>query len=327
MSYGVLVVVIAAILDYSIADPIGWLHPVQVMGWFISQLSQLAFKYCQTPLTQRIAGILLGLIVIIGSLLISLGITRIAHQLHPCFGIIIESVMLASCFAGKGLRNAANLVISPLIAGDIDQARTILRQYVGRDTENLSSAEIYRAVLETVTENATDGVTAPLFYAIVGLFIPAIGAVPMAFAYKASSTLDSMIGYRQPPYTYLGTFSAKLEDFFTWLPCRFTVLTLGLISLRPLQVWRICQRDAPNDPSPNSGWSECVYAAILGVQVGGKNTYRGVVKEKPLLGDNLRPITSDVIHQALDLTRICVLVWLGLLVIWKSDFLAKLSRF
>ena len=99
--------------------------------------------------------------------------------------------------------------------------------------QNLSEAEILRAVLETVTENATDGVMAPLFYAIVGAFIPVIGAVPLALAYKASSTLDSMVGYREAPYTYIGWFSARLEDCLTWLPCRLTVITLALLSGKP----------------------------------------------------------------------------------------------
>jgi adenosylcobinamide-phosphate synthase len=167
-------------------------------------------------------------------------------------------------------------------------------------------------VLETVTENATDGVMAPLFYTIVGAFIPVIGAVPLALAYKASSTLESMVGYKELPYTYLGWFSARWEDGFTWLPCRLTVITLSLLSLKPVNVWRICRRDAIKDPSPNSGWSECAYAAVLGVQLGGINWYRGVAKEKPLLGDAIYPITPDSIDQALQLTRYAFLLWLGL---------------
>ncbi|MGH2412651.1 MAG: cobalamin biosynthesis protein CobD/CbiB, partial [Microcystaceae cyanobacterium] len=138
------------------------------------------------------------------------------------------------------------------------------------------------------------------------------GSVPLALAYKAASTLDSMIGYRQEPYTDLGWFSAQLEDYLTWLPCRLTVLTLALISGNPQYVLQICRRDANKDPSPNSGWSECVYAAILGVQLGGTNIYSGVVQQKPLLGDGIDPITPDKIYQALALTRNCCLIWLGL---------------
>jgi adenosylcobinamide-phosphate synthase len=306
------VLVLAALLDYLIGDPWGWPHPVRVMGWVISHLSNLALQYCQNPLSQRLAGIFLGVIVITGSGLVGWIIVQSAKWVHPLLGIAVESILLASCFAFKSLRNAAMEVLQPLKNGELESARQVLSNFVGRDTANLSPAEILRAVLETVTENATDGVMAPLFYTIVGAFIPVIGAVPLALAYKASSTLDSMVGYKELPYTYLGWFSARWEDGFTWLPCRLTVITLSLLSLKPVNVWRICRRDAIKDPSPNSGWSECAYAAGLGVQMGGINWYRGVAKEKPLLGDAIYPITPDSIDQALQLTRYAFLLWLGL---------------
>jgi len=184
-------------------------------------------------------------------------------------------------------------------------------------------------LLETVTENAVDGVTAPLFYALVGFALPhlllsvtnlpidpnsmwAMAIVPCAIAYKAASTLDSTVGYKEAPYTDLGWFSAKLDDVLTWIPCRLTVITLALISGKPMYIWQICQRDAVKDASPNSGWSECVYAAILGVQLGGINSYRGVIKHKPLLGEPIRAIAPQQIGQALKLTRYCFLIWLGL---------------
>ena len=306
------VLVFAALLDYLIGDPWGWPHPVRVMGWVIYRLSKLALQYCQNPLSQRLAGIFLGIIVIIGSGLVGWIIVQAAKSVHPLLGIAVESILLASCFAFKSLRNAAIEVLQPLSNGELESARQVLSNYVGRDTANLSPAEILRAVLETVTENATDGVMAPLFYTIIGAFIPVIGAAPLALAYKASSTLDSMVGYKEAPYTYLGWFSARWEDGLTWLPCRLTVITLSLLSLKPVKGWQICRRDAIKDPSPNSGWSECAYAAILGVQMGGINWYRGVAKEKPLLGDAIYPITPDSIDQALQLTRYAFLLWLGL---------------
>ncbi|BAY78648.1 cobalamin biosynthesis protein CobD [Nostoc linckia NIES-25] len=306
------VLIIAALLDYLIGDPWGWPHPVQFMGWVISRLSKFFLHLCQNSLTQRLAGILLGIIVIIGSGLVGFFLIQSVKWVHPLLAIGLESILLASCFAGKSLQTAAVAVLQPLTAGDLEQARQILSNYVGRDTQNLSEAEILRAILETVTENATDGVMAPLFYAIIGVFVPFVGPIPLALAYKASSTLDSMVGYREAPYTYFGWFSARLEDCLTWLPCRLTVITLALLSGRPMYVWRICSRDAINDPSPNSGWSECAYAAILGVQMGGKNWYRGVAKHKPLLGDAIYPITPNSIYNALQLTRYCFLLWLGI---------------
>jgi len=310
MSYSIFVLIFAASLDYLIGDPWGWLHPVQVMGWIISRFTKFTWKYCQTPLTQRYAGIVLGLVLIIGSGLIGAVIVQFARWLHPLLGITVASILLASCFAGRSLRTAAEAVLKPLSLKQLDTSRSILSNYVGRDTENLGESEILRAVLETVTENATDGVMAPLFYALLGASIPMVGAVPLTLAYKAASTLDSMVGYRETPYTYLGWFSASLEDYLTWIPCRLTVMTLALLSGKPLQVWRLCRRDAVRDPSPNSGWSECAYAAILGVQMGGTNWYRGVAKHKPLLGDPIQPITPECIYRALLLTRYSFLIWL-----------------
>ncbi|MCF4967447.1 adenosylcobinamide-phosphate synthase CbiB [Nostoc sp. CMAA1605] len=307
-----LILLLAAILDYLIGDPWGWPHPVQVMGWVISRLSKLFLQFCHKPFTQRLVGIILALILIIGSGGVGWVVIYIAGWLHPLLAIAVQVMLLASCFAFRSLRNAAVDVLTPLTAKDLPLARQKLSQYVGRDTENLSESEILRAVLETVTENATDGVTSPLFYAIIGACIPGVGAAPLALAYKASSTLDSMVGYRELPYTYIGWCSARLEDCLTWLPCRLTVLTLGLLSGKPGYVWRICRRDAKADPSPNSGWSECVYAAILGVQMGGTNWYRGVPKPKPLLGDPIHPIQPIHINQALQLTRYCFLLWLGI---------------
>jgi adenosylcobinamide-phosphate synthase len=317
--YPLFSLIIAAYLDYLIGDPWGWLHPVQVMGWAIDRYTQTILKYLQAAYLRRLAGVVLfwGLILGVGgvSWLVIYGCDRV----HPLLGMAIQSIALASCFAGRSLRRAAEDVLAAIDAEDLDLARSKLSMYVGRDTDKLTIPEIDRAILETVTENAIDGVMAPLFYAIVGLFIPAVGAVPLAMAYKAASTLDSMVGYRREPYTDLGWCSAKSEDVLTWLPCRLAVLTLSIISGKPRTVWRLCRRDAIHDPSPNSGWSECAYAAALGVQVGGINYYRGQAQEKPLLGDDLHPITSDTIQQALNLTRYSFLLWLGLAaIVWRN---------
>jgi adenosylcobinamide-phosphate synthase len=308
----VIVLLIAAGLDYWLGDPKTWLHPVQVMGWTIAYFTQWIFKLLKNSLAQRIAGMLLGIGLILGSGGLGWAIVSVANHLHPVAGIAVESILLASCFAGRSLRDAAEDVLQPLERGDLVDARSRLSGYVGRDTEDLPEPEVLRAVLETVTENATDGVMAPLFYALLGAAMPGVGGLPFALAYKAASTLDSTIGYRTAPYTYLGWFSARFEDGLTWLPCRLTVLTLALLSGKPGYVWRICQRDAPQDPSPNSGWSECAYAAILGVQMGGTNWYHGVAKPKPWLGEPLQPITPVQIRRALRFTRSVFLLWLGI---------------
>ncbi|MBW4519046.1 MAG: adenosylcobinamide-phosphate synthase CbiB [Scytolyngbya sp. HA4215-MV1] len=302
---------LAAGLDFWIGDPKTWLHPVQVMGWIIADYCQFVLKHLKSSGSLRGAGVLLGTGMVVGSGVLGWEIVRLAQQLHPVLGWTIEIILLASCFAGRSLRHAAAEVLHPFQTGDLITAKTRLSGYVGRDTANLTEAEVLRAVFETVTENATDGVTAPLFYALLGTALLPMGSVAFALAYKAASTLDSTIGYREAPYTHLGWFSARLDDCLTWVPCRLTVLTLALLSGKPRHVWRICQRDAPQDPSPNSGWSECAYAATLGVQVGGTNWYRGVAKQKPLLGDPVQPITVHSIQQAMQLTRQVFLLWLG----------------
>lgn len=307
----IVILAIAALLDYLLGDPWGWPHPVRVMGFCIDRYTQLVFKTCNAPKMRRIAGILLGVGLVGGAAIAGWFAVEFSERLHPLFGIAIASILTASCFAGRSLRDAADDVLHPLALGDLAAARSRLALYVGRDTDNLSEPEILRAVLETVAENAVDGVTGPLFYAIVGAALPFAGSVPIALAYKAASTLDSMVGYKQEPYADLGWFSAKLEDALTWFPCRLTVLTLALISGKPGRILRTCRRDANLDPSPNSGWSECAYAAILGVQMGGTNYYKGIAKHKPLLGDAISPITPARIREALQLTRRCFLIWLG----------------
>jgi adenosylcobinamide-phosphate synthase len=309
---GYTVIIFAAILDYFIGDPIYLLHPVQVIGWVISYFAKLANTFYHDPISQRLAGVVLSIIVVIGSGIVPQVIIHTTESVNLFLGIGLQVVILSSCFAGRSLRNAAIEVLKPLEKGDLSTARYILRNYVGRDTENLTKTGILRATLETVTENATDGVIAPLLYAILGAIIPGVEPVTLAMAYKASSTLDSMIGYLHEPYTHLGWFSANLEDRLTWLPCRLNILTLSIIARKPMAVWQICCRDAKKDPSPNSGWSECGYASILGVQVGGINWYNGTAKYKPLLGDPTHPITTKSIYQALDLTRYSFFVWLGI---------------
>ncbi|MEM8829770.1 MAG: adenosylcobinamide-phosphate synthase CbiB [Cyanobacteria bacterium P01_G01_bin.19] len=313
-----LILLLAAMEDYAIGDPRNWLHPVQIMGWIIDRYSKLSIKYLPVGCWRRLAGIILGLSLIIGSGTAGWLAVKISQIINPLLGIGTEIVLLASCFAGKSLRVAVKDVVDVINKGDLESARSRLSLYVGRDTENLSQSEILRALLETVGENAIDGVMAPLFYAILGSFISGVGSLPLALAYKAASTLDSMVGYLREPYADLGWFSAQFEDLLTWFPCRLSVLTISLFSGEPRQVLAICRRDGVKDPSPNSGWSEAVYAAVLRVRLGGKNTYRGVVKEKPYLGNPLEPISVDKLDRALNLTRYCFLIWLGTALILKT---------
>jgi len=301
----------AALLDYAIGDPWTWLHPVQVMGWVIQWYSQAVLDAKWPAPIERLAGVGLLLLLVGGTMGIGWGIHHVAYGVHPAMALAVDSILLASCLAARSLRDAAVDVLTPLSEGQLQSARDRLSRYVGRDTGQLSEADILRAVLETVTENATDGVMAPLFFGLVGMATP-FGGMPLALGYKAASTLDSMVGYKRAPYTNIGWCSARVEDALTWIPCRLTVLTIGLLSGRLSHVIRCCRRDAVCDPSPNAGWSECAYAAALDVQLGGLNYYQGVAAPKPTLACDRRPITASIIQQALQLTRHGVWLWIAM---------------
>lgn len=322
------VLVSAAMLDFAIGDPWGCPHPVQMMGWVIQRYTKGALRWWGQPWQLRLAGLHLTFSLICSVGLGSWLLLYLLDQWLWSVSLIVEVVLLASCFAGRSLRDATEDVLSPLAKGDVMVARSHLRRYVGRDTDTLAEQDILRALLETVAENATDGVMAPLFYALVGLAISGVGPVPLALSYKAVSTLDSMIGYQETPYKDLGWFSARLDDVLTWFPCRLTVLTVGLLSGKLKSVLILGWRDARKDPSPNSGWSECAYAAILGVQLGGNNWYRGVAKFKPLLGNPIQRIIPQHIELAIRLTRNCFLIWLGLalaMTVGRVETIALLS--
>ncbi len=306
------VLIAAATVDFVVGDPWGWPHPVQAMGKVISAYCSSQWLVDLKPTWMRLAGIGLATLLVGGSGLLTGVVLQGLGWVWPGLQWLAAVILLASCFAGRSLRRAADEVLEPLTRGDLVLARERLARYVGRDTQQLTAVEINRAVLETVSENAIDGVLAPLFYFIAGAILAAMSGDPglsigvgvsMAIAYKAASTLDSMVGYREAPYTHLGWASARLEDLLTWLPCRLSVLAIALISGRPRHVLRLCRRDAAADPSPNAGWSECAYAAALGVQLGGANQYRGQIKIKPYLADDTRTITPAVIQEALQITR------------------------
>ncbi len=309
-----MVLLVALLLDFCIADPWSWFHPVQAMGWAIVKGKNLILNYCLSPWQQQVCGGLMTLGLLSGSYLYAAALIAISHSLHPLLGWATHAVLLASCLGARSLRFAALSLVFPLKSGELPQARQLLRRYVGRDTHHLDEGEICRAVVETVAENTPDGATAPLFYGL-------IGGAPLAFAYKALSTLDSMVGYRREPYTHLGRIPARFEDFATWLPCRLTVITLAMWSDRPLQYLRQCSQDARQDPSPNSGWSEAAFAWLLNVQLGGQNAYRGVITHKPLLGQPQKPLQVKTVVESTHWLRRVVLVWVG---VAMSGYIANL---
>ena len=305
---------LAAGVDYLVGDPWGWPHPVQVMGRVITLGVKPALALALPAWAERIWGVGLGLTLVVGSGAVGWGLVYWAQGLSAALALALTVGLLASCLAGRSLRRAAEEVLTPLAQGDLALARERLALYVGRDTATLEESEILRAVLETVSENATDGVLAPLFYGVLGAMVPGLGAVPLALAYKAASTLDSMLGYRRGRLRWLGTAGARLDDLLVWLPCRLVALSLPLVAGQGprgcWRQWRLARRDGAPDPSPNAGLSQATYAHATGVQLGGVNRYGSAEKAKPLLAAGQPLPTAASVERMLRLTGRLELLWL-----------------
>lgn len=284
----------AYILDLAIGDP-RWLpHPVRIIGTAISRAE--LFLRCRfvTPAEQKRAGVLLALMIVLPPFLLVLVLCdEIAHAsgIWVSLGTAALVYLTASTLAVRGLVDSARLVIESVKDGSLVSARRKLGMIVGRDTENLTDGEVLRAVTETLSENLSDGVVAPLFYLV-------LGGLPLAMAYKAINTLDSMVGYKNETYIDFGWASARLDDIANYIPARIAglliVLSVFLTALlrrkdRPLsraaRAFRTMRRDGRNHASPNSGIPEAAMAGGLGIRMGGTSTYGAVLVEKPYIGE------------------------------------------
>lgn len=239
-------------------------------------------------------------------LLLTVGITaavaalllQVAYAIHPFAGVLVATILSWNCLAARSLQHESGLVAQALVAGDLEKARKQLSYIVGRDTENLKEADIWRGAVETVAENSSDGVIAPLLFLLLG------GPV-LGLAYKAVNTLDSMVGYKNEKYLLFGRASARFDDLANWVPARLTgllmVLAAPFIGLSLKGAWRIMTRDGRNHSSPNSGIPEAAAAGALGVQLGGTNYYFGAAMEKPTIGDPLQSLDRSAWQRAVRL--------------------------
>jgi adenosylcobinamide-phosphate synthase len=282
-------------LDLLWGDPRCLPHPVKGMG-------RLALAL-EAPLrrriaNQRLAGIAAALIVVAVSAGLAALLLAIAFRLHPWAGDALSILLLSSCLATRDLAAHARQVLGALRSDDLDLARARVGRLVGRDTAPLDQAGVVRAAVESVAENTVDGVTAPLFWAVL------LGPVG-ALAYKAASTLDSTFGYRNERYRQFGWASARLDDVLNYIPARLTlpvtVLAAALLGLRGGDTWRIALRDWRKHPSPNSGWSEAATAGALGIRVGGPVYRQGKLTDMPLFGDEGDPLEARHIDLAVRL--------------------------
>ncbi|WP_340372506.1 adenosylcobinamide-phosphate synthase CbiB [Peribacillus sp. FSL E2-0218] len=302
-------VTLAFFLDLIIGDPPNWPHPVKWIGTMISKLD----RTFNEGVHKKRNGLFMLAIVLTTVLLLTGLSVYLAYLIHPLAGIIWEAAVISTTIAQKGLKQAGMEVCRPLNERDFPEARLKLSYIVGRDTDMLDESEIVRGTVETVAENTSDGVTAPLFWA-------AVGGAPLAMVYRAINTCDSMVGYNNNKYGQFGWASAKLDDIANYLPSRLTgflMLVCSKSSHHDLQGrWRILFSDAKKHPSPNSGWCEAAVAAILGVQLGGLNMYKGVVSDRARMGVPLVPLEAKHIPKTIAIMHrssflFLLMLWLG----------------
>ena len=302
-------------LDSLLGDP-RWLpHPIRWMGRAI-ELAEPRFRSWFR--NELLAGGLFALTLILGCWGFSAGVVSLAYRAHGLLGFVVEVVLLFYCFSARSLSQAAMEIYASLSAGQVDNARAQVAMIVGRDVTRYQGDDIARATVETVAENAVDGVISPLFFA-------ALGGAPLALAYKMVNTLDSMVGYKNPRYILFGRIAARIDDAANALPARFSVLLIALASrlvtgTSSRQALQIARKDGKKHASPNAGYPEAAFAGALGVQMGGPNYYHGELVEKPYIGQGLASVTVEHIPRACRLMRItsllgCLLAWQALIVL------------
>lgn len=284
------------VIDLLLGDPAWMPHPVVFMGRCISALEKsLRSIFPKTPKGELAGGVILAAVLLLGTLAFTGLCVWGLGLVHPVLGFALQVLWCWQALAAKGLRQESENVRRALDTGTLDDARKAVSRIVGRDTAALSREGVIRAAVETVAENFSDGVVAPMFWML-------IGGAPLALAYKAVNTMDSMVGYKNDRYLYFGRAAAKLDDAANWLPSRLAALLLvavapltGQNAKRAIAIWR---RDRRKHASPNSAQTESAMAGALGVQLAGPASYFGKVHQKPWIGDDTRSIEPEDITRA-----------------------------
>lgn len=279
----------AVAVDLAVGDPRRLTHPVVLIGRLISALETRLNR--GSARARRRGGLATVLVTVAGTFAATWLVCWGLGAIHPWLGLAAELWLVSTAIAIKGLEDAGRAVAVPLSRGDLPAARSALGRVVGRDTHGLNEAGVARGTVETVAENTVDGITAPLLFAL-------LGGAPLALAYKAINTLDSMIGYRTSRHEDFGRAAAKLDDAANWLPARLTALCFCLEDWR---AWRSTRTDAPKHASPNAGWPEAAVAHRLGIELGGVSSYQGVVSHSATLGEPRETPNVGHIHRAIAL--------------------------
>jgi adenosylcobinamide-phosphate synthase len=282
---------LAAAADGYFADSLtGRFHPVIGIGWLIARLEKYLYPQQRDPRREFFAGLLVAGIIIAATWLSISILLAVASGLSWLLFEVVVFFLLYALLACGGLAREADRVLDTLEREGLEAGRRALAGIVGRETGRLQEADIQRAVIETVAENFSDGVIAPVCYLV-------LGGLPLAWAYKAVNTLDSMLGYKDSRYRHFGRFAARLDDFANLVPARLSALLILLagcfLKLDWRAGWRILLRDRRAHASPNSGWPEAAMAGLLGVRLGGPNYYHGELVEKPYIGDDRNPVSDE----------------------------------
>ncbi|MGC1401587.1 MAG: adenosylcobinamide-phosphate synthase CbiB [Thermodesulfobacteriota bacterium] len=280
--------VLAYLLDLALGDPKYFPHPVRGIGYLIRVFEKVLRWPSSRPAWEKAAGCLLAIGLPAGIFAGTFWLIEGAKAIHPWVGSLLVIVLAYTTLATRSLHLEAARVVKALKEGRVLEARRNLSRIVGRDTEHLTYPEILKAVLETLAENLSDGIIAPLFYLL-------LGGVPLAMAFKTVSTLDSMVGYKDNRYLHFGWASARLDDLFNYIPARITGLLICLLAwllgLSFEEAWRIRKRDGQKSESPNAAIPEAALAGALQIQLGGPAIYDGEKCDKPYLGDDRSEIT------------------------------------
>ena len=290
------------LLDALFGDPRWAPHPIVAIGKLIAALTRgLRRLLPKTPGGELWGGAVLAAVVPLASLGLSWGALRLCGLVSPWLRFALETFWCYQILAARCLRDEAMNVYRALKTGKLDDARAAVGRIVGRDTQSLSAEGVTKAAVETVAENTSDGVIAPM------LFI-ALGGAPLGFFYKAINTMDSMVGYKNDEFLYFGRCAARLDDAANWIPARVSALLMILAAyvlpgMRGSDAARIWRRDRRNHKSPNSAQTESVCAGALGVQLAGDAIYFGNLVRKPTIGDPLRPVEPE------DIPRSCRLLY------------------
>lgn len=292
---------IGFVIDLIVGDPHSIPHPVIYIGKLISGLEKLVRKiFPRTVKGENLAGGVLWLLVVTISTAVPALFLWLCYRLNTLLGLVLESILCAQILATKSLKDESMKVCHALQAGDIQKSRYAVSMIVGRDTAELDDKAVARAAVETVAENTSDGIVAPM------LFLT-LGGAPLGFFYKAVNTMDSMLGYVEMPYKNIGLVPAKMDDVMNYLPSRLSALLMlaagWFLKLDVKNGWKIFKRDRFNHASPNSAQTESVCAGLLGLRLAGDAWYHGELHKKKYIGDALREIEYG------DIPRSCRLLY------------------